>query len=336
MKKKFAAGLIAGVLAATSAIGLSACGGVSIPKGDEVTKDKWAAAFEKTMELENYTLNASVSVDCKINGTVTEKNYSGIDSATGEVKYKTKEIKVEAKASVSSEMTMLYDFKGNKAYSENTTSYKANGSDDGEEGSRQSKQVSKAYYELSEEKDDKKSYWRARYSLGEAESSDPESEIERYEEDFWRATETSNFTSNYIYSIAKDLEFYETDDKENAEEKSIVELYDKFVYAGGVYTANLFREVDVAEGYDKSIYELVPCTVTVSFNSAECCVIGLGIKCKGEGNAFKKDSYNLDYTYEGVSAYAVTELKTTDVSKKANKDIVKAIEKAKQEKEENK
>lgn len=325
MKKKVIATLLAGALLGAGAICLSACGSssVSVPKGDKVTEDKWSAAFEKMPELENYTLKSSMNVQCKLSGTKTEANYY-----TG----KKKDIKVEGNGKAESSSVVLYDKKGKTAYQESSSSSSASGSEDGEKGESKSKYVSKNYYELSETKD---SYWRARYSLENSYSSDVESKSERKEEDFWEASETSYFASSSVSSLASIGSFYETNDKDTAVAKSIKVLYSKFTYSGGVYTADLYREVNITQESDlSSIYELVPCTVTVSFDGAQCCVIGLSIKCKGEGNAFKKDNYNIDYTYSGTSIYAVTDIGKTDASKKANKAITKAIDKAKAEKAE--
>ena len=80
--------------------------------------------------------------------------------------------------------------------------------------------------------------------------------------------------------------------------------------------------------------DVLECKVTISFNKAEKCVTGYGVKTEGEGN-LKADetyySYDMNYTYKGESVYAVTKIKTTDVSEKVNKDISKALEKAKAE-----
>ena len=204
------------------------------------------------------------------------------------------------------------------------------GAYDGEDAKSERKQVSKSYYELSEKKEDNKKFWRARYSLEENSASGSEGKEESYEEEFWYASETSSFASNYVSSMAEGMTSFYTSDGDDAEEKSIYELYESFTYAGGMYTATLYQEVKLYSG----VYEMLPCTVTVSFNKSECCVIGLGVKIEGDGTAFEKDQYDLKYSYKGESVYALSDINATDATK-SDKDIVKAIDKAKQEKEEN-
>ena len=56
MRKNLVAALLAGAVVVAGMVGLTACddsGKGGLQKGDEVTAEKWAAAFAKTVAAEN-------------------------------------------------------------------------------------------------------------------------------------------------------------------------------------------------------------------------------------------------------------------------------------------
>ncbi len=315
MKNRIAATVLASALAVASIVGLTACKGLSVPKGDEVTAEEWKTAFAKTQEVTNYTMEVSLEVDSSVKGTVySDESKSQVDA--------------KADMTISSRTTTLYNREANQAYSENSYSSKVSATEGEEEENYKSDTTSKTYYDLSETRNSLTYYWKATYSSKESSSSDSRGEEKSDEENFWYASETATFASNSITTMFSETTFYETNDETSAQAKSIIDLYEKFMFDGGTYTATLYRKVDVYEG----IKQLIECNVSVSFNKAESCVIGFGIKTEGEGNVTETDEYNLDYTYKGESVYAITKIKETDVTEKSNKDITEAIDKAKERK----
>lgn len=317
VKKKIIATLLAGALVGASAVSFAACGdGVSMPKGNEVTAEEWAEFFETTLELKNYTMEYSVNATSTIKGTIkTPYDYSNPE--------KKKEQSVEGDSKSTMSGTVLYDEENKKAYSESKTTMKANSKADDEKGTMSGEESDKFYYERKEEG----KYWKTSYSYEQSKSETPEGKASKEEEKYWSAGTTNYFADSYIEDMISESTFYVTKE-ENAESENITALYDKFTYFGGVYTATLYRKVNIYSGFK----DLVECTVLVSFNKAEKCVVGYSIKTVGEGN-LKEDStyssYDFSYTYKGESVYAVTNIRTTDVSKKVNKDVTKALDKAK-------
>ncbi|MDE6411412.1 MAG: hypothetical protein K2L02_02620 [Clostridia bacterium] len=329
MKKKILATVLAGAMVATCAASLAACGDskVSMPKGDEVTDTEWAEFFEKTTEVKNYTLEYSVDSTATIKGTY--KAPTGMDIT------KKKEQTIEGKSKASESGLALYDVENNKAYSETKSSSELSMKGDEDKSTSESEGTEKEYYELKAEKEGVKTYWYADYSKFESSSESPLGKDSKKKEEYWDAYTEVEFAESYIYEIFEgDIYFYESKE-ENAEEKSILELYEKFTYADGVYTATLYKEVELYEVLELS--DIIECTVKVSFNKAEKCVIGYSVKTEGEGNLKIEESnlvpvsYNLDYTYKAESVYSLTNIKSTDVSKKVDKDLTKALDKAKAE-----
>ena len=322
MKKKVLATLLAGALMGASAVSFASCGGVSMPKGDQVTKEEWAEFIAAMAELKNYTLDYSADVNVTLNGTTKEvKDYSNPDPA------KMKEEKVTGETKTSMAGTTVYDSVNNKAYVEGTESSQIDMKSDDEKMKASAEETDKAYYELKEEG----VYWKAAYAYEMSELDGTDIRRSEKSESYWIAGTTFYFADNTINIMFSDSTFYET--KDGTEEKNIAELFEKFTYSAGVYTATLYKEVEIY-GEMNGMEDVLECKVTISFNKAEKCVTGYGVKTEGEGN-LKADetyySYDMNYTYKGESVYAVTKIKTTDVSEKVNKDISKALEKAKAE-----
>ena len=310
MKKKLIATLVAGAVLSTGIIGLTACGNsVSLPKGEQVADaTAWAKAFEDTAELTNFTYEASLNIDQKGEGTL--KNSKGEDEV---VKYTAK---------TSSYNLTVYDKDADKAYVETTSSMDVKGTHKGKEEKQKSSGTEKDYYELKEKNDLYKSYWNASYTKTESNGTDG-----KYSrEDYWDASSTSSYASNPLGNFSPS--FYENGSDE-AVSKSITTLYDKFTYSGGVYTAELYRSASIAQmGTDR-----VKVEVKVSFSGGY--VIGVSYKAsKAEGElTLGTDKFN--YTYSVEAVYALKDIKKTDASKKANKDIKNAIQEAKDELENN-
>lgn len=337
MKKRIAAALLAGALAVSGTAGLSACGGLSLPKGDEVTKEQWTAAIENMIVRDseipdNCTLEFSHSEKktAKGKGAIAFYDESGIGW----------EFDISDAREAAENKMMLYDKPRNRAYRESRRQFK----EITEKGVETRNYVSKSYYEPNVQKEDGY-YWEAEYSLSKEEDGDGEC---RESENDWSACETSWFPRgvdfNYGGSLASPRDvfewasrFYETDDEE-AEPQRIADLYEKFTYSGGVYTASLYSYRTV-ENYYAPVTTLIPCVFSISFNNAEGCVIGYEVKWEGAGTLFGKDNnfvgaevemeYNFDYTYKCETVYSITNINKTDAAKKRNGDIAKAIEKAK-------
>ena len=310
MKKKLIATLVAGAVLSTGIIGLTACGGgLSIPKGGEVADEvAWVKAFTDTVALKNYTLESYSSIDYTLKGAYKKNS---------------KDVPVDITSKATASNLVLYDSENNKAYSEMSTNSDAKGTENGvEEGGKYSS-TNKAYYELSEETDSVKSYWRAKYSKGEIKSTEGVSS----EEEYWNAYETTSFMYSAMIGLSTNVMFYETE--EALIPQSVAALYDKFTYDGGVYTATLYVTADFNKAEDK-----VECKVTVSIKDGY--VIGLGYKTGKIEDTLNSsatgDTYDYTYTYNADVVYVVSNVKSTDVSTKASKDITKAIQKAKDEK----
>ncbi len=310
MKKKLIATLVAGAVLSTGIIGLTACGNsVSMPKGEQIADaTAWAKAFEETSKLTNFTCETSFTVDQKGEGTL--KNEKGEDqTAKYTAKYSTYDL-------------TAYDEDGDKAYTESNESMDMKATSDGEEEKLKYSSVEKYYYELDEKGEYATSYWKASYGKKDIDSTDRKS----YTENYWDAYSSYDYASNPLKKLA--LDFYESDST-TASSKSITTLYDKFTYSGGVYTATLYSVVEIAEmGSD-----LIKVEVKVSFSGGY--VIGLSYKAKKVEGELSLSEGNFKYTYSTEAVYALKDINKTDVTKKANKDINKAIQKAKDEKEDN-
>lgn len=311
MKKKLIATLVAGAVLSTGIIGLTACGGgLSIPKGGEVAdKEAWVKAFTDTVALKNYTLESYSSIDFTLKGAYKNSN--------------SKDVPVDISSKATASAVVLYDSENNKAYSETSTNSEAKGTENGvEEGGKYS-YTNKEYYELSEEKNSVKYYWNADYSKGDLKSTEGVSSEEQY----WDADETAYFASSMLTGLSTNVLFYETE--EAVIPQSVATLYDKFTYDGGVYTATLYVTADFNKAEDK-----VECKVTVSIKDGY--VIGLGYKTGKIEDTLNSsatgNTYDYTYTYNADVVYVVSNVKSTDVSTKASKDITKAIQKAKDEK----
>lgn len=310
MKKKLIATLVAGAVLSTGLIGLTACGGgLSIPKGGEVADEvAWVKAFTDTVALKNYTLESYSSIDFTLKGAY--KNNS-------------KDVPVDITSKATASSIVLYDSENNKAYSETSANSEAKGTEGAKDENSKYSSTEKEYYELSEEKNSVKYYWNADYSKGELKSTERVYSGEQY----WDADETTSFMYNMLTGLSTNVLFYETEDATLP--KSVAALYDKFTYDGGVYTATLYVTADFNKVEDK-----VECKVTVSIKDGY--VIGLGYKTGKIEDTLNSsatgNTYDYTYTYNAEVAYVVKDVKSTDVSKKANNDITKAIQKAKDEK----
>lgn len=313
MKKKIGLLSVIGalLLCAVCTLAFAACG-VSMPKGGMVTEEGWRSAIENTSEVSNYILNMSLSLEFEMEGDVWERDYSSSDY-NGKIRKAVKGDHYQ-----SGTMTVLFD-KDNKFYGESESVNKTNIEEDGEKEFDNRKVMRKEYYERGRKEDDLQYYWRARSESENSETTDGR----RNSETYWSASETYSFMSNSISSMFNDTNFYETKDSERS--KKIIDLYDKFAYADGIYTAKLYRRVSI----HNSIYENVGCIVSVSFDKTENCVIGIGIKTNGADNMWKYDEYDLAYSYKGESIYRISNIGNTDVSVKENNDIRSAVNKAK-------
>ena len=305
MKKRILATLLVGAIAGTSLIGLTACGGVSLPKGDEVDAEKWVEAFEKTGELENYTLKHSQNLSGSAEGT-----YYISETKTTELNYK-------AKSSVSE--TVLYDLKGKKAYAEETSNIDMTlglfGLKDYQKGKMSS--TDKTYYEFSQTEDEEDYYWKVSYSKEKMSNVDQKST----DEDLWYAYETGTFYSPEFGTLEDT--FYK--DSEGEEGGYLPSLYESFKFENGVYTASLYQRVYLYEG----IRTIVPVTVSVSISKADSCILGAKLVYDATGTAKEEGEYELSYKYKGEDVYALSNIGSTDASKKATSAVKKAIEREK-------
>lgn len=319
MKKRLSAALIAGTVAVSGIICLSACvNSVAIPKGEEVTKAVWEKALstENLESLKNYTINASATADAAVKGSVT---YGKLTE------------NVSADSHLSLTQLKLYDEVNDKAYEEYNTVTKLKAVSDDENLNVLQSATNKNYYELSEKKDDIKTYWNAGYSKEEQQISNYGKE---YEENYWRASETTSFIYNDFVSFFDETFYDKAEDTANEPRKSgkITEFYDSFTYSGGYYSATLYMEADI---YDElNLSDVIECKVTLSFKDRN--IIGYKIEFDANGNLSndKKDSvnYNFEYKIKGKTAVAVSDLNKTDPAKIINSDIKKAIDKAKADK----
>ena len=312
MKKRILATLLVGAIAGTSLIGLTACGGVSLPKGDEIDAEKWAEAFEKTGELENYTLKHSSSYNVSGDGKIYLSET------------KTTDFSHKSKASVNE--TLLYDLKGQKAYGESKTSAEISTQAYGLKDYEKSKSslVAKTYYELKETKNETDYFWNVTYTKAKSNNVDTEyrsNNVKGTSEFSWYAS-----TTRYFYSPEFDAlsgRFYK--DSEGEEGGYLPTLYESFKFESGVYTASLYQKVDLYEG----IRTIVPVTVSVSISKADTCVLGVKLVYDASGTAKEEGEYDITYKYKGEEVFALSNVGSTDASKKATSAVKKAIEREK-------
>lgn len=318
MKKRVSAILCVCMMACVGTIGLTACD-PSVPQGDMVSEETWKEAIQKTGEVTNYTLEAVLNTDCEVTGTVYERKN---EDTAPRIYY------IKSEADVDWDMTVLYDKDRNLAYREYSSESDMRGDNGLETETKHIKSTNKAYYELKEKTEDHTKYWRASQNERKSVEGDKYGESETSEKSDWRVSDTSSFMYNYINDMFDGTTFYETNDSENAKAVTLVNLYGSFTFSDGVYTANLYRKVELYRDY-VTINDFVPVTVTVSFNAAERCVTGCGIEGKGSGTLYRENAYNVQYTWKGKSVYSIGKIGSTEVSDKANKDIRKALNLAK-------
>lgn len=325
MKKRVLAILCVCALSCVGTIGLTACD-PSVPKGDMVTEEMWKEAIQKTGDVKNYTLEAALYTDCRVDGTVYGRSYGDADS---------KKHYIKSEASTDWDMTVLYDKDQHLAYREYSSELSVYTRDNLDVYAKDNlglqtnyiKATNKDYYELKEETEKSTQYWRAGWFERKTVEGDKFGEDETSKKSDWRVNETSSFMYNYINDMFDGTVFYETNDSETAKAVTLVDLYGSFTFSKGVYTANLYRKAELYSDY-VTINDFVPVTVTVSFNAAECCVTGCGIEGKGSGT-LSENKYDVEYRWEGKSVYSISKIGSTDVSKKVNKDIKKALQLAK-------
>lgn len=313
MKKKLIATLVAGAVLSTGIIGLTACGGLSMQKGEQLADGTaWTKAFEESSKMKSYTVEANTSSNATVNGTVK----------LGDVT-----TSVENKTTMSGKYLCLYNENGN-GYGESQSSGETKTVADDVVTEEKGSYIAKSYSVLSEENGGNKSYWVSEYTKEESEGT----EGKKIEESYWKTEESSYPVSDYYLSqyLAKS---YYTDDKDTTASKTIVELYDSFTYDGGVYTANLYMRERIYE----SVYVRAACTVKISFKNGYVISFEESVDAsdKYEVSA-SSNEIKLEYTVKGKVVCNITGINETDASKKETKDITKAMDKAKAEKEKNK
>lgn len=313
MKKRLIATVVAGAVLSTGLLGLTACG-LSIPKGEQIADaETWKKAFERTDDLTNYTFETSYSDSQTVSGTVN-KNYSYNDF------YETPDnVSHNYTSNNSVTRLVLFDQDNNKAYTEMSSNSDSKGRFKGEEINSKSSEINKAYYELSKEGESYNYYWRANYAKSESKDLKAVSSQENY----WTAKEITYFADSAVSPLYR-ATYYESEAAESS--TYLYDMYDMFTYSGGVYTANLYMNVTI--GRVKTVR--VECEVKLSFKDGY--VIGLSYKAGGSDKAYENNRYNLEYTFKTEGVYSLSNVNSTDVSKKSNKDIIKAIDKAKSEK----
>lgn len=219
MKKKLIATLVAGAVLSTGLIGLTACGGGGLEKGEEVSKEDWAKAFTATIELKNFTAEA-VS---ESSGTAT----GSVDTGTGS------KVEVSVKTDSSSKTIQYIDIDGGKIYMTSEEAVKIEG-------------ANKALGEVLatslhiNDRDEKTS--AAYYVVKEGEviySADNDNE-----ENKWDADASGELEHELKYLL--DYASYATEETGTAQ--SLSALYDAFTYSSGFYTATLWQH-----GYETKV-----------------------------------------------------------------------------------
>ncbi len=218
MRKNLVAALLAGAVAAAGMVGLTACddsGKGGLQKGDEVTAEKWAAAFAKTVAAENYTAESTAEGKEVITGTKDGKE-------------------VDAVATFNSTGKLCYDFTGKKVYSETKYTEKFTGAEafGGEDGEETSESKS---YDVAESK----TVWSARYR--------------KYNNEYnWTAEKYESLTEEDANRRIADsgaavilaAQYTTSETAENSEAKPLAQLYSSFKYDNGYYKAELWTEYE--------------------------------------------------------------------------------------------
>lgn len=320
MKKKIIATLLVGAVAVSSVVGLSACGGksVSLPKGVQVDKEGWEKAFsyENMNKLDNYTLESSGSSNASIKGKEVDEDV-------------TYEIDLSAKSS--SYALLLYNEKDGYAYSEAETSSSSKGTmkdsklNITEKESYKSSGSSKNYYEYDTGLE---TYWRASYSKSSTSGTNSEEgKSSRNTEEYWNASTSNYLPNNYSnLSYLMGSKYYDKKDIKNAEGGYLPNLYEKFTYGDGVYTATLYKYFDAEEVDIPVAYTVKVCIDSNGY------VVGYSEKVNESGTYNDiEDGVGTDCTYniKYDITFAVTNIGNTNPTTKSNKNITEAIKKAK-------
>lgn len=312
MKKRFIATLLVGAIGVAGIAGLTACdtNSVSMPKGEQVSAEKWAEAFTLAgyKDLKNYTYSESKTASISVKGSETSEGKT--HKSSGSAKY-------------TSYKTTLYEGDGGFAYSEKTSNTSATLTSDGETYNSSKRYSDKKYYQPKSNEDGTKTYYSASYNLDETKSNVSHTATETY----WHATSTQSFiqgeaTPNHFladsFQTQKDSNTVVTLDK----------LYESFGFAGGVYTAKLYL---TPTSYDYDLDELgyllsntVECEVAVSIKDG--IVVGYSVKAETK-ESISENGVNVKYTVSFETVIALTDIDSTKASKKESGDIKKAIDK---------
>ena len=224
MRKKFLVTLLVGVMAATGIAGLTACNPADngLPKGEEVTAEKWKSAFEKTASAENYTAESVMNMKQTMTGTVEGKT-------------------VNATATSESTAKVYYDLAGKKVYTEIKYSEKFTGLEDLGEENGESTSERKSYLTAegnivwSSEYRDSANKWTA-------EKTEYSSEAE--------VKQTLSY-SGIGMVFAQTYKTSETAEATSA--KPLADLYSAFTYSGGFYKATLWTAYTESTKIDLTI-----------------------------------------------------------------------------------
>ncbi|MDE6505211.1 MAG: hypothetical protein K2L42_04995 [Clostridia bacterium] len=211
MRKKILVSLLVGVMAATGVAGLTACNPADsgLPKGEEVTAEKWKSAFEKTASSENYTAESVMIMKQTMTGTVEGKT-------------------VNATATSESAVKVYFDLAGKKIYTETKYSEKFTGLEDIGEEDGESTSERKSYLIA-----ENKTIWSSEYSASTnkwtAEKSEYSSEAE---------VKQNLSYSGVGMAFAQTYKTSETAEASSA--KPLADLYSAFTYSGGFYKATVW------------------------------------------------------------------------------------------------
>lgn len=218
MRKNLVAALLAGAVAAAGMVGLTACddsGKGGLQKGDEVTAEKWAAAFAKTVAAENYTAESTAEGKEVITGTKDGKE-------------------VNAVATFNSTGKLCYDFTGKKVYSETKYTEKFTGAEafGGEDGEETSESKS---YDVAESK----TIWSARYRK---DNNEYKWTAEKYES--LTEEDANRRIADSGAAVILAAQYTTSETAENSEAKPLAQLYSSFKYDNGYYKAELWTEYE--------------------------------------------------------------------------------------------
>lgn len=212
MKKKLIATLVAGAVLSTGIIGLTACGGgLSINKGEEVSKEDWAKAFTATMEAKNFTAEsyAEESMSMKGSGEML-KLMIGVESIDMSVK-------------AVSQGKGYYDVENGTTYGTATAKVNVSGIPDDwkDEAKYQNSDVKTETYAVK----DGDTVYNAMYNSASE------------EENKWSVYTTSSINTGLSYILGASFAT-----EKGGASATVSTLYDAFTYGGGVYTADLWLE----------------------------------------------------------------------------------------------